>query len=60
MARNRYYEDEKTKKLSKSQLRHALKFVVPYRKLLSVLFILMIPEVTSDSYLLRAVKPFVF
>lgn len=42
MARNRYYEDEKTKKLSKSQLRHALKFVVPYRKLLSVLFILMI------------------
>lgn len=42
MARNRYYEDEKTKKLSKSQLRHALKFVIPYRKLLSVLFVLMI------------------
>ena len=42
MARNRYYEDEKTKKLSKSQLRHALKFVVPYKKLLSVLFILMV------------------
>ena len=42
MARNRYYEDEQTKKLSKSQLRHALQFVIPYRKLLSVLFILMI------------------
>lgn len=42
MARNRYYEDEKTKKLSKSQLRHVLKFVVPYRKLLSILFILMV------------------
>ena len=42
MARNRYYEDEKTKKLSKGQLRHALKFVVPYRKLLSWLFVLMI------------------
>lgn len=42
MARNRYYEDEKTKKLSKSQLRRALKFVIPYRKLLSVLFVLMI------------------
>ena len=33
MARNRYYEDEQTKKLSKSQLRHALQFVIPYRKL---------------------------
>lgn len=42
MARNRYYEDEQTKKLNKGSLKHALMFAVPYKKLLSVLFGLMV------------------
>ncbi len=42
MARNRYYEDEQTKKLSKGSLKHALMFAVPYKRILGVLFGLMV------------------
>ena len=41
MARNRYFEDEETKKLSVGSIKRALKFALPYRKLLVLMLVLM-------------------
>lgn len=40
--KNRYFEDEKTAKISKSSLFHALKFMVPYKKAIITLGIGML------------------
>ena len=39
--RNRYYEDEKTRKIDKKAIRRALRFAIPYRKLIIKIFIAM-------------------
>lgn len=42
MARNRYFEDEKTAKINKSSLRHALWYMKPYKKTIIPLAIAML------------------
>jgi ATP-binding cassette subfamily B protein len=39
--RNRYYEDEKTRKIDKKAIRRALRFAIPYKKLIIKIFIAM-------------------
>ena len=41
MARNRYYEDEVTQKLNAGSIKRALRFMLPYRKMLVLMFLLM-------------------
>ncbi len=40
--RNRYYEDEHTKKITASSIKKALRFTIPYRKVIAFLFIGMV------------------
>ncbi len=40
--RNRYFEDEKTRKIDKKAIKRALRFAIPYKKLILQIFIAMI------------------
>lgn len=42
MARNRYFEDEQTKKLTAGSLKKALMFAVPYKRIMTWMFVIMV------------------